>query len=191
VITVVADTHGREDHRLEGRTLEAVREADLVIHAGDFRTEAVLDAFERETDSLAAVAGNNDPPAVRERVPDERVVEHRGARIAVAHGHEHTETALSLFGRQSMADLVVVGHSHRPGFRRAGTVPVLNPGSHADPRQFRPAHAELEVGHDGEDSPSGEGRSSGGKLAGRLVDPDGTVFETFTVDASRPEPEGG
>lgn len=191
MITVVADTHGREDHRLEGRTLEAVREADLVIHAGDFRTEAVLDAFEEEAGELAAVSGNNDPPAVRERLPDERVVERAGVRVAVAHGHEHTETALSLFGRQSMADLVVVGHSHRPGFRRAGTVPVLNPGSHADPRQFRPAHAELEVVPDGDDPPSGEGRSSGRELAGRLVDPDGTVFETFTVETGNPDHEGG
>jgi putative phosphoesterase len=172
VIAVVADTHGSEDHRLEGRTLAAVREADLVVHAGDFTTEAALEAFDREAAALAAVHGNNDPPAVRERLPPERVVEHEGVRLAVAHGHEHTGTALSLFGRQSTADLVVVGHSHRPGIRLADEVPVLNPGSHADPRQFRPGHAELE--------PAGDGDG----LEGRLVDPDGTVFERFTVDRS-------
>jgi hypothetical protein len=168
MLVVVSDTHGRESHRLEGRTLEAVREAELVCHCGDFMTEPVLDAFERETTEFAAVYGNNDPPAVRERLSDTRVVEHRGVRLALAHGHEHTETALSLFGRQSMADLVCVGHSHRPAYRRAGTVPVVNPGSHADPRWHRPAHAELEV--------------SAKVVAGKLVEPDGTVFDRFEVE---------
>jgi putative phosphoesterase len=168
MLVVVSDTHGRESHRLEGRTLEAVREAELVCHCGDFMTETVLDAFEREATDFTAVYGNNDPPAVRERLADTAVVDHRGVRLALAHGHEHTETALSLFGRQSNADLVCVGHSHQPSYRRAGVVPVVNPGSHADPRWHRAAHAELEV--------------SAKVVAGTLVEPDGTVFERFEIE---------
>lgn len=169
MLVVVADTHDREGHRLEGRTLEAVREADLVCHCGDFTTEAVLDAFEREATRLVAVAGNNDSSRLHARLPDTTVVEHRGVRIALAHGHEHSETALSLFGRQSNADLVCVGHSHEPEFHSAGEVPVLNPGSHADPRFHRPAHAELHPGAK--------------LLEGSLVEPDGTVIERFEVTA--------
>lgn len=168
VITVVSDTHATDGHRLAGRTLEAVRAADLVVHAGDLVTEAALDAFDRESARLAAVHGNNDSPEVRERVPAQRVVEADGARLAVVHGHEHGRTALSLFGRQEDADLVVFGHSHRPGVEETPDVVLLNPGSHAVPRQFRPAHAELEPG-------------DGGGLVGRLVEPDGRVFETFRV----------
>jgi predicted phosphodiesterase len=190
VITVVSDTHGTDGHRLEGRTLEAVREADLVVHAGDFTTEAVLDAFEAAVGAEAgaensgerggdgsgtdgrfvAVYGNNDDPAVRERLAAERTVEHRGVRIAVVHGHEHDDTSLSLLGRQERADVVVVGHSHEPGWRRVGAVTVLNPGSHADPRWHRPGHAELE--------PTGEGAT------GRLVAPDGEVFDEFDLAAT-------
>ncbi|WP_255198372.1 metallophosphoesterase [Halorarius litoreus] len=168
MLVVVSDTHGTESPRLEGRTLEAVREAELVCHCGDFMTEPVLDAFEQEATEFAGVYGNNDPPAVRDRLADTRVVDHRGIRLALVHGHEHTETAVSLFGRQSNADLVCVGHSHRPSFQMAGAVPVLNPGSHADPRWYRPAHAELEV--------------SAKVVAGRLVQPDGTVFEQFEIE---------
>ncbi|WP_435196181.1 metallophosphoesterase [Natronomonas sp. EA1] len=167
MLVVVSDTHGRDSHRLEGRTLEAVESADLVLHAGDFTTEAVLDAFEAICE-LRGVTGNNDTQGLRDRLPKTRVVEWNGCRIAMAHGHEHTDTSLALFGRQSNADLVVVGHSHDPGFGHLGTVPVLNPGSHADPRWHRPAHAELEV----ED----------GSLVGKLVEPDGTVFEEFRVE---------
>jgi hypothetical protein len=167
MLTVVSDTHGTDDHRLAGRTLEAVRAASFVVHAGDFYTEAVLDAFLAENGSLAGVVGNNDRHGVRDRLPSQRVVEAEGIRLVVVHGHEHTDTALDLLGRQEAADLVVVGHSHRPEFRDPGDVPVLNPGSHAQPRRYRPAHAELE-------------REDGG-ISGRLVDPDGTVFEAFEI----------
>jgi putative phosphoesterase len=172
VILVVSDTHGREAHRLTGRTRAALEEAELVCHCGDFCTTAVLSAFETAAAdagaAFAAVHGNNDPPAVRDRVPDTRVVDHDGVRLALAHGHEHTDTSLALFGRQSNADLVCVGHSHSPGFDRLGTVPVLNPGSHGEPRFDRAAHAEL--------------RPGAKVLDGRLVSPDGEVFERFELD---------
>ncbi|MEF8790741.1 MAG: metallophosphoesterase [Haloarculaceae archaeon] len=167
MLVVVSDTHGRSTHRLEGRTLEAVREADLVLHAGDLLTRSVLAAFEAEADDLRAVHGNNDPTELRERLPAERVTEWAGLRIVMVHGHEHSDTALAMLGRQAMADLVVVGHSHKPGFDGERDPPVLNPGSHADPRWHRPAHAELGVDGDG--------------VVGRLVEPDGTLLDSFEL----------
>jgi hypothetical protein len=167
MLVALSDTHGRESTRLEGRTAEAVDAADLVIHAGDFMTEPVLDAFEARC-ALCGVYGNNATEPVRERLPAERVVDWHDLRIAVTHGHRKTETALSMFARQSSADLLVFGHSHRPEFL-AGTVPMLNPGSHADPRWNRPAHAELTW-------------DDAGVARGRLVEPSGEVFEEFTVE---------
>ncbi|MFC6940031.1 metallophosphoesterase [Salinirubellus sp. GCM10025818] len=177
MLVVVSDTHGRSDHRLEGRTLEAVREADLVLHAGDFLTRSVLEAFESEARELRAVYGNNDPTELRERLPADRVVEWGGLRIVVVHGHEHSDTALAMLGRQAMADLVVVGHSHRPGFDGERDPPVLNPGSHADPRWHRPAHAELR-------GTGEEGRADGAdgaSVSGRIVEPDGTLLASFEL----------
>jgi putative phosphoesterase len=184
MLVALSDTHGRDAPRLDGRAEEAVEAADLVVHAGDYTTEAVLDAFEARCD-LRGVYGNNDPPAVRERLPAERVVEWAGLRIAVVHGHEHTATALAMVGRQSNADLVVAGHSHDPAFEAGGhagtaegesagafdaAVPTLNPGSHADPRWHCPAHAELEWDEEADRS------------RGRLVEPSGEVFERFAVE---------
>ena len=166
MLVVCSDTHSRESPRLEGRTETAVEEADLVVHAGDFTTGAVLEAFQARCD-LRGVYGNNDRPAIRERLPADRVVEWAGLRILVVHGHEHTETALAMAGRQSNADLVVFGHSHEPDFQR-GTVPLCNPGSHADPRWHRPAHAELEW--------------DGGAAKGRLVEPSGEILQRFEVE---------
>lgn len=168
MLVVLSDTHGRDDPRLSGRTADAVETADAIVHAGDFMTPDVLDAFE-SYGPVYGVSGNNDTPDVRHRVPEELIFEWERLRIAVVHGHEHTDTALSMFARQSNADLLVRGHSHAPEFRE-GIVPVLNPGSHADPRWNRPAHAELEW-------------DEADELArGRLVEPSGTVFEQFVVE---------
>lgn len=149
MLAIISDTHGTTDHRLDGRTLEAVHEAELVIHAGDFTTTAVYDAIEREATDLVAVQGNNDDAELRSRLPNERTVEWEGISFLVVHGHEHTETALSMLARQEDADVVVVGHSHRPELSELSGRLLVNPGSYADPRQYRPAHAEVKATAEG------------------------------------------
>lgn len=172
MLVVISDTHATDAHRLRGRTLDAVREADAVIHAGDFYREAVLDDLERETGAVYGVTGNNDDAALRERLPRERVVGYEGATLAVRHRSRSGTTGLVMFGRERDADLVVFGHSHRPEFDDSGAVPLLNPGSHAQPRGNRPAHAEVTRTTEG--------------LAGELVTPDGGVFEAFSVPVQEP-----
>ncbi|WP_254279546.1 metallophosphoesterase [Haloarcula marina] len=167
MLTVISDTHGTDDHRLEGHTLDAVRDADHVVHAGDFTTETVLDAVAAEATELTAVYGNNDPPALRERLTDAATLTYDGVRLLVVHGHEHTATALGLLARQEGADVVVVGHSHRPEITDLDGRPLVNPGSYADPRRYRPAHAELTV--------------EGPNLRVRLRSPAGETFEERTI----------
>jgi hypothetical protein len=171
MLVALSDTHGRDDARLSGRTAEALDAAAAVVHTGDFVTDAVLETFE-SYEPLYAVYGNSDSTTVRERLPAERIFEWQGLRIVAVHGHEHTEIELSMLARRADADLVVFGHSHTPEFRD-GIVPALNPGSHADPRWNRPAHAELEWDE------------TAALARGRLVEPSGTVFERFTVEPNR------
>ncbi|MDS0260235.1 metallophosphoesterase [Haloarcula sp. S1CR25-12] len=166
MLTVISDTHGTDDHRLTGRTLAAVRDADHVVHAGDFTTEAVYDAVDAEASALTAVTGNNETPGLRARLPAVATVEWAGHRLLVAHGHEHSETALGLLARQEDADIVVVGHSHRPEIAELDGRLLVNPGSYADPRRYRPAHAELDT--------------DDGALRVRLRSPEGETFETVT-----------
>jgi hypothetical protein len=168
MLAVLSDTHGTDDPRLRGRTREAVRDADVVVHAGDFTTDAVLDAFESEAETLYAVHGNSDAPGVRDRLPGARTLTYGGATLAVTHARRGGSTALSLFGRERGADVVVFGHTHRPAVVESDAGPLLlNPGSHAEPRGYRAAHAELE-------------RTESG-LVGRLVTPAGDLLESFSV----------
>jgi putative phosphoesterase len=172
MLVVLSDTHGTDTHRLRGRTLEAVETAESVVHAGDFTTVAVLDAFEAVADRIVAVHGNRDDAAVRERLPADRTVAYAGVRIALAHGHDARSdpTARSLFAREREAQVVVTGHTHRPVVDETGPVVHLNPGSHAEPRGGRPAHAELHA-------------ADGGGLIGSLRSPDGATLDTFRVGA--------
>ncbi|WP_050031881.1 metallophosphoesterase [Halorubrum halophilum] len=171
MLVVVSDTHSREETKLQGRTAEAVREADLVVHAGDFYREPVLDAFQSVSRTLRAVYGNNADAAIRDRLPEVLTAEYAGVRFTVTHRHRSGDTGLVMLGRERDADAVICGHSHRPRFDDSGALPILNPGSHAQPRGNRPGHAELEPADEGEDA-----------LNGRLVTPDGEVFEEFRID---------
>lgn len=170
MLVALGDTHRREGTGLAGRTRRAVQSADTVAHTGDFTTPAVYEAFASACSELRAVAGNNDEPGLAARLPARTVFDAEGVRIALVHGHEHSTEALSLLGRETGAAVVVSGHSHRPGVEHAKGCTLLNPGSHADPRWYRPAHAELERGD--------------GAVEGRLVEPDGTVFDRFQIESA-------
>ena len=151
MITVVSDTHSTSGHELSGRTLDAVRDADLVVHAGDFTTEAALDAFEAASEHLLAVYGNNATDGVRDRLPAARSFETNGVRFALTHRQEGGSVGLELFCRERDANVVVFGHSHRHLVRDTGEVTLLNPGSHARPRGNLPTHVELHPDDDGFD----------------------------------------
>ncbi len=168
MIAIFSDTHSHRGHELEDAALTAAREADVVVHAGDFTSEAALEAFQAACDCFFAVHGNADSAAVRERLPTARVVEAAGIRIAVTHRQDGGETGLAMFGRSRGADLVVFGHSHRPTVVETDDVTLLNPGSHADPRGNRPGFAVLEDGDDG-------------RLEGTIRQPDGTLIESFGI----------
>jgi len=149
MLVAIGDTHSDRSHALHGRTQTAVREAEHVCHTGDFTTEHAYDAIaaaagsERGGAPLSAVAGNSDDPTLADRLPKTSAVAYAGQTIVVVHGHEHDRTTLSLLARQEDADIVLVGHTHRPGIERTPHCLLVNPGSHADPRGNRPAHGEI------------------------------------------------
>jgi len=174
VITVLSDTHSTSGHELAGRAREAVEEASVVVHAGDFTTGDALDAFQSVSDRLYAVRGNNATPEVQNRLPPERTVEIAGLRFVLTHGDDRGATGLSLLGRQKAADVVVFGHSHRHAVSQGEDVLLLNPGSHADPRGGVPTHAELRPTEDDGDPDA--------RLAGKIRHRDGSVIEEFVVE---------
>ncbi|MEU3727450.1 metallophosphoesterase [Streptomyces sp. NPDC031705] len=144
-LLLISDTHvPARAKTLPEALLAAVDDADVVIHAGDWTDEATLDLLEARSRRLIAVHGNNDGPALRDRLPEVARAELGGLRFAVVHetgpaaGRERRCAA-----RFPDTDVLVFGHSHIPWDSTAPNgLRLLNPGSPTD-RRRQPHHTFL------------------------------------------------
>ena len=139
---IIADTHlPRGTRRLPEACVERLRGADLILHAGDVMTDAALQSIEALGPPVAAVHGNVDDAALRARLPEERIVEVGGARIAMVHDAGPARGRLArLRARFPDAHAAVFGHSHLPLHDRAEDgFQIFNPGSPTQ-RRRQPRH---------------------------------------------------
>ena len=143
LIAVISDTHlPKGGRRLPEGCVERIAAADLLLHAGDFSTLDVLRELEAIGPPLVGVHGNVDSADLRRLLPDERVVEAEGARIAMVHDAGPSAGRLERMRRRfgDRADLVVFGHSHMPLHEEAPDgFQILNPGSPTE-RRHAPSH---------------------------------------------------
>ncbi len=160
-LAVISDTHlPRGRRRLPDACVEHLRAADLILHGGDVVTAAVLDEIEAIGPPVVAVLGNVDESALAGRLPEERVVEAGGARIAMVHdAGQRTRRLERMRARFPDADAVVFGHSHIPLHEERDGFQIFNPGSPTD-RRRQPRHT------------MGLADVSGDRIAFRLLDLD-------------------
>jgi putative phosphoesterase len=140
-IAVISDTHlPRGTRRLPDGCVERLRRADLIVHAGDLMTIAVLRELETYGD-VVAVHGNVDDAELRTALPASALVEAAGARIAVTHDAGPAKGRLARMRRRfPEADAVVFGHSHIALHERAEDgFQIFNPGSPTE-RRRSPSH---------------------------------------------------
>jgi len=137
-LLMMADTHVPKRARdLPARVWAEVDAADVVIHAGDWVQEPLLDAVQARARRLVGVYGNNDGPELRARLPEIAEVELAGLRVAVVHETgPATGRGRRCADRFGGYDLLVFGHSHIPWDTVApGGLRLLNPGSPTDRRR--------------------------------------------------------
>ncbi|MEC0109108.1 metallophosphoesterase [Paenibacillus taichungensis] len=142
-IIVISDTHlPRRARKLPDPLVEALSDADLILHAGDWSDWSVhklLSAYA----PVEGVAGNTDPPEIGQKLGFSRIVEVDGLRLGLVHGHlgsKSTEqNAIHTFAGQQV-DAVIFGHSHIPVMYTVNDVLIFNPGSPTD-RRFQPQYS--------------------------------------------------
>jgi uncharacterized protein len=143
LIAVISDTHlPKGARRLPDACVERIAGADLLLHAGDFSTLAVLRELEGIGPPVVGVHGNVDSADLRRLLPEERVVEAEGARIAMVHDAGPRTGRLERMRRRfgDRAEVVVLGHSHTPLHEQAPDgFQILNPGSPTE-RRRAPSH---------------------------------------------------
>jgi putative phosphoesterase len=125
----------RGGRRLSERCVDELERTDLILHAGDFVTTSVFEELGAYA-PVEAVYGNMDEPALRELLPQRRVLEVGSMRIGMVHipgpSAGRAERLASWFPG---CDAIVYGHTHVPEATRHGSVWILNPGSPTERRR--------------------------------------------------------
>ncbi len=136
-LLLLADTHVPKRARvLPAAVRRMASDVDLIVHAGDWVEESVLDDL-LAIGPVLGVWGNNDGEGLRARLPEVARAEIEGVRLAVVH---ETGAAAAREKRMDAAypdtDLLVFGHSHIPWDSETPTgLRLLNPGSSTDRRR--------------------------------------------------------
>jgi len=158
VVGVISDTHGL----LRPAAVAALAGVDMIVHAGDIGSAAILDEL-RKIAPVVAVRGNNDREAWAASVPETVTTTLAGVRLYVVHDLKSLRGDPASQG----VDVVISGHSHRPSVERRAGVLLLNPGS-AGPRRFTLpiAVARLHLGPGGPRAEIVELDAAGGRRRG-------------------------
>ena len=144
-MVALADTHApRRWRSCPPRVAAQLRRADVILHAGDVCTAAVLDELAQYA-PVHAVRGNNDGPDVAAWGAAETAeLDLDGVAVAMLHDSGQAAGRLHRMRRRFPgADLVVFGHSHIPLDLSGEGLRVFNPGSPTDRR--RQPHGTLGV----------------------------------------------
>ncbi|MBP0616002.1 metallophosphoesterase family protein [Jiella mangrovi] len=127
VIGIISDTHGM----LRPEALSRLQGVGHIIHGGDIGAADIVARLEKIA-PVTAIRGNVDVADWAQTFPETRSVELFGRRFFVIHDRND----LSFDPAQKGYDVVISGHSHRPGLQTSGGVLYLNPGS-AGRRRFK------------------------------------------------------
>lgn len=126
-IGIISDTHGL----LRPQAAAFLRGADHILHGGDIGKREILRSLAAIA-PVTAIRGNIDTADWAADVPETRQLTLAGIRIHIVHDRQHIDIDPAADG----VDMVVSGHSHRPGIEHCGGVLYINPGS-AGPRRFK------------------------------------------------------
>lgn len=137
-LLLLADTHVPLRARdLPAQVWDEVRNADVVLHAGDWVAPELLDSLQAKAARLVACWGNNDGPELRARLSERADATLGGLHFTVVH---ETGPATGREARMSRlypaTEVLVFGHSHIPWDTTTKTgLRLLNPGSPTDRRR--------------------------------------------------------
>ncbi len=153
-IIVLSDTHIHS--QMPEELLAIVKDADIVVHAGDFITRQAYESLKVACKKLVAVHGNSDEDDVKAMLPEAETFEAGGVKFGVIHsGRFGTDlTNMRYLALEMGVRVLIFGHLHRPIIEQSDVLLVC-PGSPTQPRMADPTMVFLDV--------------TDGKVTGNLV----------------------
>ncbi|MBC5792604.1 MAG: metallophosphoesterase [Nanohaloarchaea archaeon] len=130
MIAVISDSHiPSRAKKIPEKFLEVVKEADKVVHCGDFVTKETYDMLEQKSKEFIAVKGNCDrfhlPNSETFNIDDFSVGAYHGTGIN-PRGHHPT---LLRIADDLEVDVLIHGHTHEQETVKKQENLLLNPGS--------------------------------------------------------------
>jgi putative phosphoesterase len=136
-VVALADTHApRRWTSCPPPVAEQLRRADVILHAGDVCTAAVLDELSQYAPVLAVIGNNDGPDVAAWGATPTLQADLDGLRVAMIHDSGPAAGRPQRMRRRFPgAGLVVFGHSHIPLDVSAAGTRIFNPGSPTDRRR--------------------------------------------------------
>lgn len=135
-IGVIADTHIPVNaDSIPKKVLEAFKNVDIIIHAGDLVDLSVIDTLKSVCKEVIAVAGNMDSQKVKTKLPEKEIIKVGNYKIGVMHGYGHPNTLIELAStifKNDNVNIIIFGHSHTAINKKKGNILYFNPGSPTD-----------------------------------------------------------
>ncbi|MFE4525480.1 metallophosphoesterase family protein [Cytobacillus firmus] len=137
-ILILSDTHmPKKSKQLPGVLLNEMNGCDLIIHAGDWQSIELYEKLKKYA-PVEGVYGNTDNDELRVILKEKILLEKKGFKIGVVHGHGKGKTtekrSIEAFDDEEV-DAIIFGHSHIPVKKRHNGIILFNPGSPTDKRR--------------------------------------------------------
>jgi len=135
-IVVISDTHipERADN-LPERLLEEIKNADMLIHAGDFVSFEFLEKIKSLCKEVKAVCGNMDSQKIKDILPQKEIFKAGNFKVGVFHGYGSPHNIFEVLNEAFKGDklnIIVFGHTHAAFCEKRGDTLFFNPGSPTD-----------------------------------------------------------
>lgn len=137
-IGVISDTHmPKKAKKLPLNLVEGLDGVDFILHAGDWTSLTVYEELQQVA-PVIGVYGNVDSAEVQQFFKEKIVLDVKGVKIGVIHGHAGKKKTTPLRALEAFQghDLNVIkfGHSHIPYKEVINNTILFNPGSPTDKR---------------------------------------------------------
>lgn len=132
-VVVMADTHARSLSELPEKLLTAIRQADYVVHLGDFTSMELFNEL-RQMGNFWGITGNHDDPVLQKELNRMEAIEIDGKKIGLIHGlivPLGSRLRMRRWFKQNKHDVhaILYGHTHLHTVDTVKGTFYFNPGS--------------------------------------------------------------
>lgn len=127
-----SDTHVREKGELHPVIQEALKEADWIVHSGDFTGPTLVHQLIDEHPKFVGVFGNTDKDETRRILPDKQFFAVGQWRVGVIHpwwGMEPDGIEERILEELGQQDIILYGHTHERVEHYVGDTLIVNSGA--------------------------------------------------------------